>query len=519
MKKKTSAHVNAQGRSMKSATAERKQERVPLSASEKTYRTLFEGMLQGAFFQAADGRLLDVNPRALKILGLTRQEFLSRTAKSPSWTLIREDGSSVPEEEHPLQVVLRTGLPETDKIFGVFNNLTNAYVWVIVNAIPQFRPGECTPYQVYVTLHDITERKKDEAALRQSEERYRMLTETSPDAIMTVNAQGHIVSWNRGAEKIYGFTADHILGKDVFRIIPERFRPRQSKLITMMASSRNPSVLSAPREIFGRRKDGSEFCAEATFNMFWANDEPFFTTIVRDISERKQIEKRLHESEELFRLSFENAPIGIFIIDKDGVMIQANMFCEQCFGRGRDELMQQGFTMFLHPEDREKCIKMFAADSEGFRQLTLVENRYFAADGRTIYTKQHIQGIFDAQGNRVSIIVLTEDITTAKQLILMNNAVINKLKDVYSQLNEFCGMLPENQKFLTAKSLSDYELSPMEKKIASLMFHGSPNKAIAANLRISENTVKHHITNIYNKFNVKNRLEFSSSIRTNRIFI
>jgi PAS domain S-box-containing protein len=519
MRKKTSAHANAQGRSMRSVTTEQKQGREPHSASEKKYRTLFEGMLQGAFFQAADGRLLDVNPRALKILGLTRLEFLSKTTQSPSWKLIREDGSSVPEEEHPLQGVLRTGLPETDKIFGVFNHLTKAYVWVIVNAIPQFRPGGSKPYQVYVTLHDITERKRDEEALRQSEERYRMLTETSPDAIMTVNAQGRIVSWNRGAEKTYGFTADQILGKDLLRIIPERFRPRQSRLVKMMASGSNPSVLSAPREIFGLRKDGSEFCAEATFNMFRANDEPFFTTIVRDISERKQTEKRLHESEELFRLSFENAPIGISIIDKDGAMIQANMFCSQCFGRGRDELMQQGFVVFLHPDDREKCIKMFAADSERFRLLTLVENRYFAADGRTIYTKQHIQGIFDALGNLVSIIVLTEDITAAKQLTLMNNAVLNKLKDVHGQLNEFCGMLPENQKFLTAKTLSDYELSPMEKKIASMMFHGSPNKAIAFNLRISVNTVKHHITSIYNKFNVKNRLEFSSSIRTNRIFI
>jgi PAS domain S-box-containing protein len=634
MRTKTGALTSAQGHAVKSGTAERRKEKEPFSSSEKKYRALFKSMLQGAFFQAADGRLIDVNPQALNIFGLTRREFLSRTSQSPTWKVIREDGSLVPSQEYPSLAVLKTGLPDTDRILGVFNNRTKAYVWVIINAIPLFLPGESTPYQVCVTLHDITgrkqaeeklqffkesvdgsfdaigmatpegvhyyqnrafddlfgdigtnqpasvyvdkevcrdvfktitagglwsgevemyakdggvrsillrayankdrsgriiglvgihtditRRKKDERALRQSEERYRMLVETATDAIMTVNAQGRIVSWNRGAEKIYGFKAKNIIGRNCRLLVPERFLQLHDELFETLVTKGQFVASDILHEGYALRKDGSEFPAEQTFNMGWVDNEPFFTSIVRDISERKAIEKRLYESEELFRLSFENSPIGISIFNKDGVLIQANMCCEQCFGRSRKELLQRGLPMFMHPEDRERCMKLLGADPERFRRLTVIENRYFAADGRTIYTKQYIQGVFDTAGNLSFTIVLTEDITAAKQLALMNGAVITKLKDVHTQLSEFCDMLPDEQKFLTVKSLGDYNLSPMESRIATMMFHGSSNKIIARNLRISENTVKHHITSIYNKFNVNNRLEFSSAIRANRIII
>jgi PAS domain S-box-containing protein len=368
-------------------------------------------------------------------------------------------------------------------------------------------------------FRDITQRKKAEDALRQSEERYRMLTETAPDGIITANGQGYIVSFNHGAEKIYGFNAEEIIGRDCGLLMPEDQREQHAKIFAMLIKAGKPLTSDMPAEGLGRRKDGLVFPVEQTFNLHWPNNEPFFTIIVRDISRRKEIEKKLYESEELFRLNFENSPLCISIFDKDGVLIKANTLCEQCIGHSMDDLMQHGLDKFLHPEDSEKRLQTFLDDHERLRNHTVIENRYLADDGRTIYTKQHIQGIFDTDGSLVFITVLTEDITATKQLTLMNEAIVNKLKDIHLQLNEFSSLSANDKNFLPTKSLSDYNLSPMETRIASMIFHGNTNKKIAHQLCISENTVKHHITSIYTKMDVKNRIGLINTIRTNRIMV
>jgi PAS domain S-box-containing protein len=371
-------------------------------------------------------------------------------------------------------------------------------------------------------FRDITKRKQAEDALRQSEERYRMLTETAPDAIITANGQGCIVSWNHGAEKMYGFKAQEIIGRDCVLMMPEDQREQHTKIFAMLIQAGKPLTSDVPAEGLGRRRNGSIFPVEQTFNLHWPNNEPFFTIIVRDISGRREIEKSLHESEARLRLIFENAPIGICIFDKNGVMIQANKFCETCFGHSREDLMRQGIPCFLHPEDEKKTTETFLTilnNHEMLGQSTVIENRFFGRDGQTIYTKQHIQGIFDNEGKLILIIVLTEDITAAKQLTLMSAAIINKLKDVHSQLKEFNNLLPGNNQFLSTKSLSDYGLSSMENRIASMILQGNSNKKIAQQLCISENTVKHHITSIYSKFTVKNRIGFINLIQTSRIMV
>ena len=156
MKKKTDTRTNAQSRPAKCDSTEHRQGPQPFDTSKEKYKILFNGMMQGVFFQAPDGSLLDVNPKALEIFGLTRKAFLHRNSHSPSWQVIREDGSCMNSHEHPSTVAVKTGLPVLDVTVGVFNPRKKTYVWVIVNAVPLFHPGETTPYQVCVTLHDIT---------------------------------------------------------------------------------------------------------------------------------------------------------------------------------------------------------------------------------------------------------------------------------------------------------------------------------------------------------------------------
>jgi len=146
---------------------ERKRMEEALQESEEKYRMLFETMAQGVVYQDADGRIISANPTAERILGLSLDQMRGRTSIDPRWRAIHEDGSDYPGETHPSMIGLRTGR-EVQGIMAVFNPQKESHTWISISAVPQFRPGESQPYQVYTTFADITERKQAEEVIRAS---------------------------------------------------------------------------------------------------------------------------------------------------------------------------------------------------------------------------------------------------------------------------------------------------------------------------------------------------------------
>lgn len=124
------------------------------------YRVMFDNMAQGAFYLLADGSPVDVNSAALAMFGLSRETFMGRTGYDPGWRAITEDGVEIPPRQRPSMVALRTGQPVREFVAGVYNTQQQCFTWLSVNAIPLFRKGENTPYQVFVTMHDISEQKR-----------------------------------------------------------------------------------------------------------------------------------------------------------------------------------------------------------------------------------------------------------------------------------------------------------------------------------------------------------------------
>ena len=149
---------------------ERKQAEAALHESEERYRTTFETIVQGIVYQDTEGCIVSANPAAQEILGLSLDQMLGRTSLDPRWKAIHEDGSDFSGEAHPSMVALRTGLQVRDGVMGVFNPRRNAYTWIAINAVPQFKAGADTPWQVYTTFEDITARKQAEEALRRNAE-------------------------------------------------------------------------------------------------------------------------------------------------------------------------------------------------------------------------------------------------------------------------------------------------------------------------------------------------------------
>lgn len=140
-----------------------------LRESEERYHHLFLTMAQGVVYQNAAGQITSANPAAEKILGLTIEEMRSRTSFSPQFRAIHEDGSEFPGDSHPSIIALNTGREVKDVIMGVYNPREKEYRWIKINAIPLFGKNETRPYQVYTSFEDITELKRTERFLRESD--------------------------------------------------------------------------------------------------------------------------------------------------------------------------------------------------------------------------------------------------------------------------------------------------------------------------------------------------------------
>jgi PAS domain S-box-containing protein len=143
-----------------------RQAETAMRVSEKKFRTLFETMEQGVIYQDATGQIVEANPAAEKILGLTIDEMRNRTSLDPRWKSIHEDGSPFPGDEHPAIIALKRGINVRDAVMGVYHPQKEEYKWIMVNATPQFEENNCVPYQVFTTFTDITELKQTQELLQ-----------------------------------------------------------------------------------------------------------------------------------------------------------------------------------------------------------------------------------------------------------------------------------------------------------------------------------------------------------------
>ena len=156
-------YIYAIARDITAEVAERNQSAHKQAAHEQ----LFAVLRQGVVYQDSTGTLIDANPAASTILGLTRDQLLGRTSMDPRWRTVKSDGRPLAGAEHPAMVSLRTGEPVRGFVMGVFHPDSEAVHWIRVDATPMFDDGSPTPTRVYTTFTDITdERNARDAAQR-----------------------------------------------------------------------------------------------------------------------------------------------------------------------------------------------------------------------------------------------------------------------------------------------------------------------------------------------------------------
>ena len=161
----------------------------------------------------------------------------------------------------------------------------------------EFRDGR--PARMIGIVRDVTERRLSEDELRRSEARLSGILAIAADAIISIGDDHRITMFNHGAEQIFGYAAAEVVGQSIDILMPSRFHTAHGPHIRYFAESgATARRMGERREIFGLRKDGSEFPAEASISMLDVGGQRIFTVVLRDITARREVERRLAEVNE-----------------------------------------------------------------------------------------------------------------------------------------------------------------------------------------------------------------------------
>jgi PAS domain S-box-containing protein len=169
---------------------------------------------------------------------------------------------------------------------------------------------------------------------------FEALLESAPDSIVLVDSGGLITLVNRRTEELFGYTRADLLGEPVEVLVPERFRGMHLDHRSGYLSDPRTREMGAELELYGRRKDGSEFPVEISLSPLHDGSETSVITIVRDVSDRRAAEAR-------FRILLESAPDAIVLVDSDGRITLVNRRAEELFGYAPEELLGRNVEMLV----------------------------------------------------------------------------------------------------------------------------------------------------------------------------
>ena len=164
---------------------------------------------------------------------------------------------------------------------------------VRVSYLSLFEPNDV------VLASDVTERMRAQKILQESAERFRNITESANDAIISVDFTEHIISWNKAASRIFGYSLSEVLGRPLGQLIPPQFRQAHAAKINQVRTTPSSGVTQKTLELAGLRKDGTSFPLELSVSTWTVEGVRYFTGIIRDITQRKEQEAQLLQAQKL----------------------------------------------------------------------------------------------------------------------------------------------------------------------------------------------------------------------------
>ncbi len=368
-----------------------------LRESEARFRLLFDASPDAVVIYNQDGTVLDLNQAFANTYGWSREECLGKLI------------DFVPPEEVEVtkQAILETLAGRNVEFETRRRTKDGRLLDVQINTAPYHDPqGDLTG--IYVIHRDVTARNKSEAALRESERRYRQLLTASPDPITVYDHEGRVVYVNPAFEQAFGWTQEELAGKGIDFVPPHEVeRTRDAVARTL----RGENVLLESQRL---TKDGRLLDIQLKTAMFTDPDGKLAGDIViyRDISQRKRAEEALRASQERYRLLLDTSPDPITVYDHEGGVVYVNPAFEQAFGWSQGELAGKGID-FVPPHEVERTREAVARTLRG--ENVLLESQRLTKDGRLLDIQLKTAIFTDREGKLAGDIVIYRDISQRKR--------------------------------------------------------------------------------------------------------
>jgi PAS domain S-box-containing protein len=382
---------------------ERKQLEERLRASEEKYHSLFAAMDEGVSLheliydksgKAVDYRVLDANHAYELLTGIKRETAIGKKASELY-------GTNEPPYIETFAKVAESG---ENAFFETYFPPLNKHFSISV-----FSPSKGKFATVFA---DITERKVLENALHESEEMFRAISTSALDAIILVDDASKIAYWNPAAEKMFGYTTDEIIGKDLATtLIPPAHREFYSKFRSE-PSETTEQFRGTTLQLSALKKDGAEFPIEFSVSMLMLDNKPHLTAIIRDVSERKKAEDALRMSEEKYRALINGMNDTACVIDFDAHFIDVNDAAVKVLGYSREELLSMGPADIDSSLSREQIRKL--AKEMPINQVQVFETTHTTKDGKTIPVE--ISSSLVTYQGKQAILSIARDITERKRM-------------------------------------------------------------------------------------------------------
>jgi PAS domain S-box-containing protein len=371
--------------------------------SESKFRLLYQSMNEGVAIhefiyddkgKATDYRIIDVNSAFEKHTGIAVEKAIGSLASELY-------GVDPPPYIEQYRQVMETGqsqhfesfLPELDRYFD----------------ISVFTPKSGWFATVFM---DITERKRQEQLIQKSEKRFRELFNDAPVGYHELDAQGRIIRVNRTELEMIGYTEEDMIGQFVWKFIENEEESRQ-RVLSKLSGTLQPGKAS---ERGYRKKDRTIFSVLTEDRILRDSDGCIIgiRTTVQDISELKQAEKALKESEERYRTLVEVSPDAIYTISEDGTITALNPAFETITGWSRAEWIGKSYAGMVHPEDLQSNIERFQKVLHGETQQAY-EVRMCSKSG-TYLIGEFVSAPHIRDGKVVGMHGIARDITKRKEM-------------------------------------------------------------------------------------------------------
>lgn len=253
-------------------------------------------------------------------------------------------------------------------------------------------------------LHDLNK------TLEQSEMKFRSVVQAANDAIISSDSNGNIISWNNGAQTIFGYTEEEVLGKPVTILMPEQYRKAHSRQFERLRSTGVSRHKGKTHESQGLRKNGREFPVEISLATWKTDEGTFFTCILRDITERKKAGEMIREQAALL----DKALDAIALRNLEHNLIYWNKGAEYLYGWTAEEVIDKNADELLY---KGKPAKLIEAEKSIIDKGEWTGELYqVTKEGKEIIVQSRWALVLDSEGKPKSILIINTDITEKKKL-------------------------------------------------------------------------------------------------------